>query len=111
MTIFFYRTCLFIFCLCYCTFIYSYHVPGNVQSNDLSNIHEKLDDTFDAYVKGAMQDWSVPGMALGIIKVGQIVVAKYYGFRNINNPALVDENTVFPLASVTKSFTATLLCL
>lgn len=64
---------------------------------------------FDEYVATCMEQWEIPGVAIGIIKDGKIISAKGYGVRNIATGDLVDEETLFPLASVTKTFTATLL--
>ncbi len=47
--------------------------------------------------------------ALGIIKDNQIIWSKGYGVRRLNYPDRVDEETVFPIASITKSFTAALI--
>jgi hypothetical protein len=69
----------------------------------------KISKDFNEYVINAMKEWSVPGMALGIIKDNQIILTKGYGVRSLNYPDCVDEETVFPIASITKSFTAALI--
>lgn len=61
---------------------------------------------FDAYVQKSMAEWQVPGLAVAVIKNDQVVFLKGYGLREAGKGALVDERTVFPLASVSKSFTA-----
>jgi CubicO group peptidase (beta-lactamase class C family) len=38
---------------------------------------------FDDFVLSAMKSWNVPGMAVAIVKDGQLVLAKGYGLRNI----------------------------
>jgi CubicO group peptidase (beta-lactamase class C family) len=67
--------------------------------------------SFDEYVNSCMEQWEIPGVAIGIIKDGEVVLAKGYGLRNIDTGDPVNEETLFPLASVTKAFTATLVAL
>ncbi len=64
-------------------------------------IVKKLDKKFSQMV----QDWETPGMAVAIFKGDSIIMAKGYGLKNINTKEKVDENTIFPIASITKSFT------
>ena len=61
---------------------------------------------FDEYVNKAIKDWSVPGVAIAIVKDDRIVFAKGYGVRELNKPAPVDENTLFAIGSSSKAFTA-----
>jgi len=64
---------------------------------------------FDAYAKAALADWRTPGMAIAILREGKVLLARGYGVRRIGTQDAVDEQTVFPIASVTKVFTATCL--
>jgi CubicO group peptidase (beta-lactamase class C family) len=66
-----------------------------------------LPPEIDAYLEKARQDWSIPGLAVGVIH-GDDTFAKGYGVRELGKPERVDENTIFDAASLTKSFTATL---
>ena len=63
----------------------------------------------DQYVARAMRTFEVPGLALSVVKDGQVVVAKGYGVRKLGEPAAVDARTLFGIASNTKLFTATAL--
>src|SRR4029453_9928320 len=54
----------------------------------------------------AMKDWSVPGVAIAVIKDDRIVLAKGYGVREIGKPEPVDEHTLFAIGSSSKAFTA-----
>src|SRR5881397_3499748 len=60
----------------------------------------------DAYVATVLRDWDLPGAAVAVVKDGQVIVAKGYGVRELGRPDLVDANTIFDVASLTKSFTA-----
>jgi CubicO group peptidase (beta-lactamase class C family) len=68
----------------------------------------RLDD-LDGYVESAMERWGVPGLAFAIVEGGRVIRACGYGVRRIGTDAKVDAETVFPLASCTKAFTAAAL--
>lgn len=63
----------------------------------------------DAWVTGAMAEWKIPGVAVGIVKDGKVVVAKGYGYRNVEEKLPVTERTVMAIGSNTKSFTVVLM--
>ncbi|MBV8520503.1 MAG: serine hydrolase [Acidobacteria bacterium] len=60
----------------------------------------------DAYIEKARTDWEVPGLSVTVVRDGKLLVAKGYGVRTLGRPERVDENTMFDIASVSKSFTA-----
>src|SRR5690625_3918854 len=47
----------------------------------------------------------IPGMALNVYKAGEPYYEKYYGHRDVAKELPVTDQTIFPAASVTKSFT------
>ena len=61
---------------------------------------------FDDYVEQVMNDWQVPGLAIGIVQNGKIVYTKGYGYRNKASKMPVTDNTLFGIGSCTKAFTA-----
>lgn len=63
----------------------------------------------DALVARVMKIFEVPGIGLAIVKDGQVVAAKGYGVRKMGEPAPVDGQTLFGIASNTKVFTAAAL--
>ena len=65
----------------------------------------------DAYFSEALKTWNVPGMAVAIIKNDTIVLLRGYGVKETGKPGKVDENTLFAIASNTKSFTATAMAM
>ncbi|MFJ8712187.1 serine hydrolase domain-containing protein [Streptomyces violaceus] len=65
---------------------------------------EKLSD----FVTTQAMEFGVPGVAVGVLLDGQESYASH-GVTNLGNPLPVDEKTLFPLASVSKTFTATAL--
>jgi CubicO group peptidase (beta-lactamase class C family) len=65
----------------------------------------------DAYIAAARADWEVPGIAVGIVKNGELVFSKGYGVRDINDGGRVDEQTLFAIGSNTKAFTSAALAM
>lgn len=59
----------------------------------------------DAYIQRAMQTFDVPGVAVAVVKGGQVVLAKGYGVRKLGESAGVDAYTLFGIGSDTKAFT------
>src|SRR5262245_9848125 len=60
----------------------------------------------DAYIEEAMARWEVPGLAIAVVKDGDLVIARGYGVCEIGSDRRVSQDTVFSIASCTKSFTA-----
>ena len=54
----------------------------------------------------AMKEWKVPGVALAVVQDGKVIYAKGYGCRDLENKLPVTTATLFPIGSITKSFTA-----
>ncbi|MBS0393352.1 MAG: serine hydrolase [Proteobacteria bacterium] len=63
----------------------------------------------DAVVSRTMREFSVPGIAVGIVKDGRLVYARGQGVRRVGDAARVDADTVFAIGSNTKAFTAAVL--
>ncbi|HXG87117.1 MAG TPA: serine hydrolase domain-containing protein [Vicinamibacterales bacterium] len=53
-----------------------------------------------------MREHHVPGVALGVIRDGQTTV-RGFGVTNLEDPQEVTADTIFPLASISKTVTAT----
>ncbi len=63
-------------------------------------------DALVALVERKMAEYGVPGVAFGVVKDGQVRV-RGLGVTNIDNPQPVTPDTVFALASISKTVTAT----
>lgn len=63
----------------------------------------------DNLVENSMKAFDVPGIAVGIIKDGNIIHAKGYGLRSLASKEKTDENTLFGIASNSKAFTCAAL--
>jgi len=65
----------------------------------------------DAYFANAQREWGVPGMAVAIVRDGEVVLAKGYGVRDIDDGGEVNEDTMFAIASNSKAFTSAALAM
>lgn len=59
----------------------------------------------DALADAAMNEWKVPGVALAVVQDGKVIYAKGYGYRDLDQKLPVTTSTLFPIGSITKSFT------
>ena len=64
-----------------------------------------LGSLFEAYVKKVMYTYDASGIAVAIVDREQPVRELFFGFRDQEQKRLIDQDTIFGLASVTKSFT------
>ena len=59
----------------------------------------------------ARKEFDVPGIAVAIVKDGDVVLAKGYGVRKLGEPAPVTAQSLFRIASNTKAFTTAALAM
>ncbi|HEU5180312.1 MAG TPA: serine hydrolase domain-containing protein [Candidatus Polarisedimenticolia bacterium] len=87
--------------------------PGEASTRTLEEAHapathEKLRVAVDAVLAKAVADGDVPGALIIVVKDGQVVLLRGYGFANLEAKIPVNpQSTLFYLASLTKPFTAT----
>jgi CubicO group peptidase (beta-lactamase class C family) len=65
----------------------------------------------DALVERVMARDHVPGVAVGVVDDGQLVYGRGYGERDVEARLPVTLETLFPLGSASKAFTATALAI
>lgn len=70
---------------------------------------QTLPEDFDQWLENSRKKWEIPGMAVGIVKDGEIIYAKGFGVKQLGKPDKVDPNTIFSIASVSKNMTAAAL--
>lgn len=63
----------------------------------------------ESYILKANEDWKSPGLAIAIVEDGKISYVKVFGFRSTDNKKPITPETVFPIASLTKAFSALLM--
>lgn len=67
-------------------------------------IHEQELLGFHSFVEEEMQKWQVPGLAIAIVKDGEVVLSEGFGYRDVENKLPITPNTQFVVASCTKAF-------
>lgn len=72
---------------------------------------DKHSSKLDGIFLRSIRDFNVPGMAVAIVKDNEVVLAKGYGVKKVGTMQKVDANTLFAIASNTKSFTAAALAM
>lgn len=66
-------------------------------------------ERFDAIAVKGVADWKVPGLAVAVVKDGEVVFARGYGVRELGQEGAVDTDTLFAIGSTTKAMTAATL--
>src|SRR5690554_515054 len=84
-------------------FIFSFLCTASLFSQELTN------KQIDSLVQKTMETFDVPGMAVAVLKDGEIYHKNTYGVRSLKTNEPVDENTLFGVASNTKAVTAAAL--
>ncbi|GAB2864720.1 serine hydrolase [Hymenobacter ruber] len=77
-----------------------------------ASAQQKLDvkkslNGFDKTVAQLLKDWNVPGCGVAVVVKNKLVFAQGYGYRDLEKKLPVTPNTLFPIGSNTKLFTAT----
>ena len=76
----------------------------HIDVNNSKDLQKFSDDFFEENMK----KYSVPGVAISVVKDGNEVLKKGYGYSDIEGKVSVNpDKTVFPAASISKLFTAT----
>jgi CubicO group peptidase (beta-lactamase class C family) len=73
--------------------------------NTVDNAVGKLDGIVDELMKNS----GIPGMAVAVVHGGKTVYAKGFGVREVGKSDKIDADTVFQLASLSKSLAATVV--
>lgn len=61
----------------------------------------------DALAANVMAEWHIPGLALAVLRRDAPPLLQAFGFTDIEGRTRVETTTLFPIGSITKSFTAT----
>src|ERR1700687_1609891 len=64
-------------------------------------------DGLDDFIAQTMKEWKVPGLAITVVQDGKAILTKGYGYRDSERKLPVTPNTLFCIASMTKSFVVT----
>ncbi|MCK4858111.1 MAG: serine hydrolase [candidate division Zixibacteria bacterium] len=69
-----------------------------------AELQQSLDD-IRAFVDSVRVSWQVPGVGLAIVKDGEIILSKGFGYRHLTDSLPVTSKTLFAIGSSTKAFT------
>src|SRR5215204_218590 len=78
-------------------------------SADAPALVASQDATFDkvaSLVQQKMSEYGVPGVGFAVLKNGQLT-ARGFGVTNVDNPQPITPDTIFALASISKTVTTT----
>src|SRR5262245_57955309 len=63
-------------------------------------------EEISALISAKMQEYRIPGVAFVVIKNGRIMT-RGIGVTNVDDPQSITPETIFPIASISKTFAAT----
>jgi len=61
----------------------------------------------ESYIEKKMKEYRIQGISASIVEGNEVILAKGFGKSDKKNTISADENTLFPIGSITKLFTAT----
>ncbi|HEY9650339.1 MAG TPA: serine hydrolase domain-containing protein, partial [Coleofasciculaceae cyanobacterium] len=61
----------------------------------------------DDYIQATMAREHIPGLSVAVIQEGEPILVKGYGLANVEHSVPATEDTVYEIASIGKTFTAT----
>ena len=82
-------------------FCFPFSAQATADTSELEGLNE--------FIRSAMHEWKVPGLAIAIVKDGEVIHCMGYGLRNVQENLPVTPETLFAIGSISKSFTVTLL--
>ncbi|KAL4218011.1 hypothetical protein ACF0H5_022749 [Mactra antiquata] len=85
-------------------FLFSY-VAANAGTWNQTWFEERVDE----YINAGLNCHKNPGLSLAVVKDGKVVLTRGYGHKTLDKTDPVTENTLFGIASLSKSFAATLM--
>jgi CubicO group peptidase (beta-lactamase class C family) len=81
--------------------------PAHAQTASTATGNAFVRDSLASYVKRGLKLWNIPGLAVVVVKDGQVVTSQGFGVKAVGKPEPVDGNTLFLIASNSKLFTGT----
>ena len=66
-------------------------------------------EKLDSFISKTMNDWHVMGVSVVVVKKNEVIFSKGYGYRDHANNKPVTENTIFTIASCSKTFASALM--
>lgn len=83
-------------------------IESSPSTIEIAPVTNSLND-LDSIVNDALNVFNVPGVAIGVVVDGKVILSKGYGYRNLDQALPATENTLFAIGSCTKAFTTFIL--
>jgi CubicO group peptidase (beta-lactamase class C family) len=65
--------------------------------------------TLDNELQEIVKDWKLPGVAIAVVNREQVLLLRGYGLRQVEPPLPMTPDTLVPIGSATKAFSAALI--
>ena len=87
-------------------------ITSGIQINRIQNKFENIvclsnDSDFDQNIHSLMNISHIPSISVAIVKNNSVVWSRGYGFYDLDNQKLANNETIYMAGSISKSFTAT----
>lgn len=91
----FIRLIALVFCMMHCVFL---------------NARPTFDTTaFKAEIERHFQQFRLPGLSVAVVKDGEVIYRQNEGYSDIQSKTPIRNNSIFPIASVTKTFASVMM--
>ena len=90
----------------------SYRIKQDFVSRQNENIiinNYRNEEELIQFIESTIETHLIPGLSISVVKNDNIVWEKYFGYADIDENIIVDEDTMFILSSVSKTVAATAL--
>lgn len=82
----------------------AFTAAANAQAPSADRVDEAARQTIEAF--------DIPGMMVSVVTGDEVIASNVYGVRDVRRPDVpVNEDTIFPFASVSKAFTTTAIAM
>jgi CubicO group peptidase (beta-lactamase class C family) len=81
-------------------------LAGGISSAAAAQAADPKFDAIASLAEAKMKEYGVPGVAIGVVAAGT-TTTRGLGITNVEDPLPVNSHTVFPIASISKTFAAT----
>jgi CubicO group peptidase (beta-lactamase class C family) len=68
-------------------------------------------DTVDRFIRAELKRQRIPGMSVAILRGDRVLLARGYGFANLEHRVPATDSTVYAVGSLSKQFTAAAIVL
>lgn len=96
------NTLLFVYALMVTSFSFAKDISSNYQTTSTRN---EMTENIKAYIKKEMSKNKIHGLSVAIVDSRGIVLSDGFGMADKENDIKANNTTLFPIASVTKTFT------